>query len=102
MDLALGDAVAPLAGEPGGDRCQVLLQPTRESGERIETTVHGLGHPGLQVSTPVLPDHGEKRLTQPMRPCNAGIHGAEMVQIRLRLSGPCGGWAHHGERHRPG
>jgi hypothetical protein len=46
MDLALGNAIAPLEGEPGGDRRQVLLQPRREPGELLDPTVHGLGQPG--------------------------------------------------------
>jgi hypothetical protein len=58
MDLAFGHAVAPLAGEPGGDRSQVLLQSTGKPGELIDATVHRLGHPqpffpeGMTLSEP--------------------------------------------------
>jgi len=58
MDLAFGHAVAPLEGEPGGDRGQVLLQSPREAGQLVDAAVSGFCHPRLQVMAPALPRDG--------------------------------------------
>jgi hypothetical protein len=101
-DLPLHGAVAPVQGEPGGDRGQVLLPPTGKAGQRVDAAVGGLRDSGLQVPAPALPDHGEKGLRQPICPRDTGCHLAALVQIGLRLSGPLDGRAHHDACHRPG
>jgi hypothetical protein len=102
VDLAFGRVIAPLEGETGGDRDQVISQPLRKPGQLRDPAVGGVGHPRPQVMAPTLPDRRQKRLGQPMRLRNAWIHLAELVQMRLGLTRPLGGRAHDGERHRTG
>ena len=64
VDLAFGDAVVPLEGEPRGDGAQVILQAPREASQCLNPTLGRLRHPGLQVAAPALPDYGEKGLGQ--------------------------------------
>jgi hypothetical protein len=78
--------VAPLNREPGADGWQVVLQPPREAGQRVDAAVHRLGHPRLQVMAPTLPHERQKGLTQLTRPRDACIHLTELVQIRLGLA----------------
>ena len=85
MDLAFGDAVAPLEGEPRDDGPQVVLQAPREASERIDATVDGLRHPCLQGLALTFPDERQKGLAQRIRSRDVGIHVAELVQIRLHL-----------------
>src|SRR5262245_63450502 len=48
MDLAFGDAVAPLEGEPRDDGPQVVLEPTGEASQCRDPTGHDLRHPCRQ------------------------------------------------------
>jgi hypothetical protein len=46
VDLAFGDAVAPLQAKPGFDRAQIVLQPTCEAGQCptslwVASAIHG-------------------------------------------------------------
>jgi hypothetical protein len=102
MNLAFGDAVAPREGEPGFNGDEVILQPPREPGERLDPAVYGLGHPGLQVCTPALPDHGQKRVTQPIRPRDVRFYLAELLDVDLRVLGPLRNGTDEGERHGTG
>jgi hypothetical protein len=78
--------VTPLEGQPGLDGDEVVLQPTGEARQLCDPAGDRFRHPGLQVSTPALPNHGEKALGQPMRPRDPGVHLTELVQIRLGLA----------------
>ena len=86
MNLAFGDTVAPLPGEPRCDRDQVIRQPTGETGQFRNPAVDRLGHSCLEFMAPALPDHRQERLTQPMSPADACIHLAELAQIHLCLT----------------
>lgn len=55
MNLAFGDTVAPLQGEPRCDRDQVILKPTGETGQFRNPAVDHLGPPCLEVMAPALP-----------------------------------------------
>jgi hypothetical protein len=50
MNLAFGDTVAPLQGEPRCDRDQVILQPTGETGQFRNPAVDRPGHPCMEYS----------------------------------------------------
>jgi hypothetical protein len=95
-------AVAPGQGEARSDSGQVILQSLGEAGQLVDATVGCLRYPSLEVPISALPDHGEKGMRQPMCPRDTGIHLAELVQIRLRISGPLGRRTHHDERHHTG
>jgi hypothetical protein len=96
-DLPFHGAVAPGQGEARSDCGQVILQSSGEASQLVDATVGCLRYPSLQVPASALPDHGEKGLRQPMCPRDTGIHLAELVQIRLRISGPLGRRTHYDE-----
>lgn len=64
------------------DRCQVLLQSTREAGQLVYSAGRGLRHPRLPGLAPALPDHRQGGLAQRMRPRDAGIHNAWGMSAR--------------------
>jgi hypothetical protein len=81
MDLAFGNAVAPLQGEPGCDRGQVLLQSPREAGQLVDAAVSGFCHPRLEVMASVLPRDGQKGLDQLVSPCNTRVYLANCIRF---------------------
>jgi hypothetical protein len=60
MDRAFRRAIAPLQGQPGFNRNQVVLQSPREASEFLNSTVGGLRYPRFQVMTPTPPDPSQK------------------------------------------
>jgi hypothetical protein len=100
MDLAFGDAVAPLEGEPSLNGTKIILEPTGEAGQFHDTTIGRLRHPCLQGVASTLPDKGQKGLNQLVGPCYARIQLTEVVDIDGRILGLRGTRADHLKRDR--
>jgi hypothetical protein len=102
MDVAFGDAVTPCQGESGGDRRQIVLQPTGEARQLCDPAGDRCRHPCRQVNPPTLPDQAQKGFAQGMCPRDVSIQLAELRHIRLGLKRLPGGRADHGKGHGPG
>ena len=84
MDLAFGDAVAPLEREPGFDGGQVIPQPSREARQllSIPLWVASAIQPSERRPRRIL-DHRQKGLVSACPPALWRHQLAELIEVRL-------------------